>query len=106
VPAIQSDAANSVPHDVAFLFAMSRSLKVELTEGAIRVRQGARVLTLLPAPPPPDAEDASDFILHLDDIATWDPPNEEMEIGIVDLQRILRAVEAECERHGLSVEFD
>ncbi|GAC1329774.1 MAG: hypothetical protein NVSMB26_06450 [Beijerinckiaceae bacterium] len=64
------------------------------------------MLTIIPAPPPPDAEDAPDFILHLDDIATWDPPDQETEIEIGDLQTILRAVEAECERHGLSVDFE
>lgn len=83
----------------------ARFLEVELTEGAIRVRQGKRTLTITPTPPPPDAEDAPDFIVHLDDIETWDAPNE-LEIEIPELQLILSAVEAECEKHGLSVEFE
>lgn len=83
----------------------ARFLEVELTEGAIRVRQGKRSLTITPTPPPPDAEDAPDFIVHLDDITTWDAPDE-LEIEIPELQLILSAVEAECEKHGLSVEFE
>ena len=79
---------------------------VELTEGAIRVRRGPRALTITPALPPPDADDAPDFIVHLDDIETWDAPDNEVEIEVTELQMILRAVEEECERHGLSVEFE
>jgi hypothetical protein len=84
----------------------SRFLSVELTEGAIRVRHGKRTLTIRPAPPPPDADDAPDFIIHLDDIERWDAPDNEVEIEVAELQMILHAVEAECERHGLSVEFE
>jgi hypothetical protein len=60
---------------------MTRShiFAVEVTEGAIRVRRGARVLTITPTPPPPDAGDAPDFIIHLDDIETWDAPANEVE---------------------------
>jgi hypothetical protein len=84
----------------------SRFLEVEVTEGAIRVRQGSRVLTITPTQPPPDADEAPDFIIHLDDIETWDAPANEVEIEVTELQMILRAVEEECERHGLSVEFE
>jgi hypothetical protein len=87
---------------------MTRShiFAVEVTEGAIRVRRGARVLTITPTPPPPDAGDAPDFIIHLDDIETWDAPANEVEIEVAELHIILRAIEEECERHGLSVEFE
>jgi hypothetical protein len=84
----------------------SRYLSVELTEGAIRVRLGKRMLTITPTPPPPDAEDPPDFIIHLDDIETWDSPDDEVVIEVAELQMVLRAVEAECDRHGLSVEFE
>lgn len=84
----------------------SRRHQVELTEGAIRVRHGKRTLTIRPMPPPPDAEDAPDFLIHLDDLEAWDAPDNETEIEVAELQVILRAVEAECDRHGLSVEFE
>jgi Immunity protein 74 len=84
----------------------SRYLNVELTEGAIRVRARDRTLTIRPAPPPPAAEDAPDFLIHLDDIETWDAPDNEVAIEVAELQTILHAVEAECERHGLSIEFE
>ena len=84
----------------------SRRHQVELTEGAIRVRHGKRTLTIKPTPPPPDAGDAPDFIIHLDDLEVWDAPDQETEIEVAELHLILRAVEAECDRHGLSVEFE
>lgn len=84
----------------------ARFLEVELTEGAIRVRQAGRLLTITPAAPPPNAGEAPDFVVHLDDIQTWDAPDNEVEIDVAELQIILHAVETECERHGLSVEFE
>ena len=84
----------------------SPPLKVEITEGAIRVTSRTRRLTLRPAPSPPDAENAPDFIIHLDDIEFWDAPDDTEEIAIDDLQRILDAIEVECDNHGLSVEFE
>ena len=56
--------------------------------------------------PPPNAGEAPDFIIHLDDIETWDAPDADVEVEVAELQMILRAVEEECERHGLSVEFE
>ena len=60
----------------------------------------------MPKWPPPDSGEAPDFIIHLDDIEAWDAPHNEVEIEVAELQMILRAVEEECERHGLSVEFE
>jgi hypothetical protein len=90
----------------AFAMSRSRFLDVEVTEGAIRVRRGSRMLTITPTPPPPGAGDAPDFLIHLDEIETWDAPNDDVEIGVAELQLILQALEAECERHGLSIEFE
>ena len=81
------------------------SLKVEITEGAIRVTSRGRTLTLQACAPPPDADDAPDFLIRLDDIEFWDGLDAE-EIAIEDLQRILDAIENECEHHGLSVAFE
>jgi hypothetical protein len=79
---------------------------VEITEGAIRVLHSGRVLTIENAPPPPDAEEAADFFIRLDEIEHWDAPDDEISIDIVELQKILEAIEAEVERHGLSVTFE
>ena len=79
---------------------------VEITEGAIRVAAGGKLLTLTPVRPPLNQEATPDFILALDDIEHWDPPHDEEPIEIEELQRITRAVEDECDRRGLSVEFD
>lgn len=82
------------------------AIEVEITEGAIRVRRAGRTLTIAATAPPPDSDDTPDFILSLDDIVCWDAPHDEIEIGIEELQFVLAAIEDECDRHGLSVDFD
>ena len=84
----------------------SFSLKVEITEGAIRVMSQGRRLTLTGVAPPPDAEDAPDFLIRMDDIEFWDAPDAAEEIAVEDIQRILDAIETECDHHGLSVAFE
>ena len=82
------------------------AIEVEITEGAIRVRHAGRILTIGASAPPPDAEEAPDFIVRLDDIEHWDAPHDETDIDVEELQLVLAAIEDECDRHGLSVEFD
>jgi hypothetical protein len=82
-------------------------VEVEITEGAIRVRSQGRALTIPNAPRPADDEgEEADFVVYLDDIAHWDPPDDETTIEIDELQKILDAIERELERRGLSVEFE
>lgn len=80
--------------------------RITLTEGSIRVRRGERILTILPMPNPPNAEDPSDFMVDLDSVLNWDPPHEDIEIEIAELQKIVQAIEAEFEKLGLVVAFD
>jgi hypothetical protein len=82
------------------------AIEVEITEGAIRVRCADRVLTLPNTSPPPDADETADFFVRLDEIEHWDPPNDDLPIDIVELQKILEAIEAQVEKHGLTVEFE
>ena len=79
---------------------------VILTEGAIRVTHGKKVLTIFPAPDLPGAETPADFIIHLDEILTWDQPHQDSEIEIEDLQKIVEAISDECEKRGLVVAFE
>jgi Immunity protein 74 len=81
-------------------------LSAELTEGAIRVYSGKRSLTIYAGSDLPEAEVPADFVIRLDDILTWDPPNETMEVGIEELQKIVAAIEAECEKRGLVIIFE
>lgn len=83
-----------------------QKLSVAITEGAIRVTRGEKTLTLTPVHAPPDQESAPDFILALDDIEHWDAPHDDDLIEIEDLQRIVQAIEEECDNRGLGVEFD
>jgi hypothetical protein len=80
--------------------------EVELTEGALRVRWRGRVRTILPAQAPPDAEEAADFIILLDDLVCWDSPDQEVEIEMSELQAILEAIDALFDGLGLDVVFE
>lgn len=82
------------------------AIEVEVTEGAIRVRAAGRTLTIPAAPPTPDSDEEADFVVRLDAIEHWDAPDDETPIDIVELQKILDAIERQFERHGLSVAFD
>jgi hypothetical protein len=80
--------------------------EIELTEGAIRVVWRGRTRTILPAPAPTNAEEAPDFTVALDDLVCWDPPDDESEIGMSELQKILEAIDEAFDRLGLSVEYE
>jgi hypothetical protein len=80
--------------------------RVEMTEGAIRVRQDSRTLTIRADAPDAESGAETDFVVRLAEIDHWDAPDQDEEIDIVDLQRILDAVEKELGKHGLTVEFD
>ena len=80
--------------------------EVALTEGAIRVSWKGKVRTILPSAKPPDAEDEADFFVDLDDIVCWDTPDEDIEIEMDELQRILEAIDEAFERMGLVVAYD
>jgi hypothetical protein len=81
-------------------------IKVEMTEGAIRVRQDDRTLTIRAEAPDAESGEDTDFVVRLDEIDHWDAPDQDKEIDIVELQKILDAVEKELDRHGLTVDFD
>jgi hypothetical protein len=81
-------------------------LTVELTEGAFRVTWGTKTLTIFPAADLPSAAAPADFVIRLDEILTWDPPHEDSEVEVEDLQRIAAGITAECERRGLIVAFE
>ncbi|QGM46430.1 Imm74 family immunity protein [Methylocystis heyeri] len=81
-------------------------VEVEITEGAIRVRSAGRVLTIANAPPPPDVEEDIDFYVLLDEIAHWDAPDDDQEIEVAELQKILEAIERQVEKHGLNIVFE
>jgi len=84
----------------------SAAFQITLTEGALRVGSGERILTILPAPSPSDAEEPADFSVDLDAILYWDPPHESIEITVEELQRIVQAIEEEFDRLGLVVAFE
>ncbi len=81
-------------------------IKVEMTEGAIRVYQDGRTLTIHAEAPDAESGEDTDFVVRLDEIDAWDAPDQDKEIDIDDLQRILDAVEKELAKHGLTVDFD
>ncbi len=80
--------------------------RITLTEGSIRVLWGDKILTIAQAPGLQEARDHADFIVDLDAILSWDAPHDAEAIDVEDLQRIVRAIEAEFERLGLVVAFE
>jgi hypothetical protein len=83
-----------------------RGPQIVLTEGAIRVTWGARVLTILPGVPLQNVEERADFVIDMDQILNFDPPHDSDEISVEELQIIAQAIEAEFDRLGLVVEFE
>jgi hypothetical protein len=81
-------------------------LVVGLTEGAFRVTCESKSLTIFAASDLPGAAAPADFVIHLDEILTWDPPHDDSEIEVEDLQKIAEGITAECERRGLTVAFE
>jgi hypothetical protein len=81
-------------------------LSVELTEGAFRATCGPKCLTIFPAADLPGAAAPADFVIRLDEILMWDPPHEDSEVEVDDLQKITAGITAECERRGLIVAFE
>jgi len=81
-------------------------INVEMTEGAIRVRLDSRTLTIHAEAPDEDSGEETDFVVRLDELDHWDAPDQDKEIDIVELQKILDAVEKELAKHGLTVDFD
>lgn len=69
--------------------------EITLTGGSIRVRRhGEKILTILPLPVLPSAQNPSDFIVDLDSVLRGDPPHENIEIEIAELPKIVQAIEA------------
>ena len=81
--------------------------EVELTEGAIRVVWRGRIRTIhAGGRRPPNAEEAADFIVMLDDLVCWDPPDDETEIQMAELQKILEAIDEAFDQLGLEVAYE
>jgi hypothetical protein len=79
---------------------------VELTEGAIRVSWRGKTRTIVSSAAPPNAEEAPDFTVSLDDVTFWDPPDDSVEIEMPALQAILEAIDEAFDRLGLSIEYE
>lgn len=79
---------------------------VELTEGAIRISWRGHLRTILAAAPPPDHEENADFFVLLDDLVCWDPPDDDVEIEMEELQRILEAIDEHFDKLGLQVAYE
>ncbi len=80
--------------------------RIILTEGAIRVHWGDRVLTILPAPALQNVEERADFVVDMDQIVSFDPPHESDEVSVEQMQAITQAIEEEFDRLGLVVAFE
>ncbi len=81
-------------------------IEVEIGERAFHVRAWGRALTIPFAPAPEDAEEEADVVVNLDEIERWDPPEEQREVELEELAKLLDAIERECDKRRLVVAFE
>ena len=82
------------------------SIEVEVGGDAFRVRAFGRLVTVPFTPAPEEAQDEADMLVSLDEIEHWDAPDDEAEIELEELGRILEAIERECDKRRLVVAFE
>ncbi len=82
------------------------AIEVEMGDGVFRLRVSGRTLTIPFAAAPEEAEDEADLLVSLDEIEHWDAPDDEAEIELEELGRILEAIERECDKRRLVVAFE
>ena len=82
------------------------SITVIITEDSLKVYYFDRTLTMQLEPLDDTIGNNSNFFIKLDDIEYWDAPDNTKMISIVELQKILDAVEIYAEKNGKTIEFE
>jgi hypothetical protein len=82
------------------------AIEIEFSEEAITLRSKGRALTITNAAQDDDRLQGLDFVVLLDDLQFWAPPDEATPIEIEELTRILEAIEDLAERRGVLVAFE
>ncbi|GDX38701.1 hypothetical protein LBMAG20_09160 [Methylocystaceae bacterium] len=82
------------------------AINVIVTEGSIKVHYFDRTLTIKIERLDDEAEDNSNLFIKLDEIEYWDAPDNIKTISIVELQKILNAIESYAEKNSTIIEFE
>ncbi|RFB80190.1 Imm74 family immunity protein [Methylovirgula sp. 4M-Z18] len=78
-------------------------MKIEILESSVKIIAGERHLTVQLVLG--DA-DGADVVVPLDDILVWDPPHDDEEISVEELNQICEMIELAFDAKGLEVEFE
>ena len=73
---------------------------------SLKVNYLDRSLTIQLEPLNNEAGNNSHFFIELDEIEYWDAPDNTKTISIVELQKILEAIEIHAEKKGKNIEFE
>jgi len=82
------------------------AITVIITEDSLKVHYFDRTLTMQLELLDDTIVNNSNFLIKLDDIEYWDAPDSTKTISIVELQKILDAVEIYAEKNGKTIEFE
>lgn len=82
------------------------AITVIITEDSLKVHYFDRTLTMQLELLDDMIGNKSNFFIKLDDIEYWDAPDNTKMISIVELQKILNAVEIYAEKNGKTIEFE
>ena len=86
--------------------AKKSAIKVIITEDSLKVQCFDRTLTMQLEIFNDTIGNKSNFFIKLDEIEYWDAPDNTETISIVELQKILDAVEIHAEKNGKIIEFE
>ena len=82
------------------------SINVIATTDSLKVFYFNRTLTIQLEPLNDEPKNNSNFIIKLDEIEFWDPPDNTKTVSIIELQKILDAVETYAEKNRRIIEFE
>ena len=82
------------------------SINVIATTDSLMVYYFNRTLTIQLEPLNDEPKNNSNFVIKLDEIEFWDTPDNTKTISIIELQKILDAVETYAEKNRRIIEFE
>jgi len=82
------------------------AIEIELLNDGLRLRSKGRTLTIANAARLVKQEEDAEFLVLLDEIESWDAPDDQTPIEIEELPKILDAIEDFAERQGFSIAFE
>ncbi|HYA81591.1 MAG TPA: Imm74 family immunity protein [Methylocystis sp.] len=82
------------------------AIEIELLDDGLKLRSKGRTLTIANAARLGNQEEDAEFLVLLDEIGSWDAPDDQTLIEIEELPKILGAIEDFAARQGFSIAFE